>query len=104
MEIPGPVGSRRPKVVCVPWTRRPPEARRPKVTRQRRPWRHLRHLIDARTSDDFSTDQNTRAVRFLGSISQTRVTPAAKYSRTLRAISGRVFPSLSTSTAKSGAG
>ena len=45
----------------------------------------------------------TRAVRFLGSISQTRLTPASKYSRTLRAISALVFPSLSTSTARSGA-
>ena len=57
----------------------------------------------ARTRADFSIVEKTRAVRFLGSISQTSMTPASKYSRTLRAISGLVFPSLSTSTARSGA-
>ena len=57
----------------------------------------------ARTRADFSIVEKTRAVRFLGSISQTSRTPASKYSRTLRAISALVFPSLSTSTARSGA-
>ena len=42
------------------------------------------------------------ADRFSGSISQTSRTPASKYSPTLRHISAGVFPSLSTSTARSG--
>ena len=42
--------------------------------------------------DRSSTVEKTRAVRFLGSISQTIMTPAAKYSRTLRAISAGCFP------------
>ena len=58
----------------------------------------------ARTRADFSIVEKTRAVRFLGSISQTSMTPAPKYSCTLRAISGLVFPSLSTSTARSAPG
>jgi excisionase family DNA binding protein len=47
-----------------------------------------------RLSADLTTVEKTRAVRFLGSISQTNATSASKYSRTLRAISALVFPSL----------
>ena len=63
---------------------------------------HHRCFLVAHTNRA-TNPRNTCAARFLGSISQTSLTPASKYSLTLRAISGLVFPVLSTSTARSGA-